>query len=104
MVYIWLGLILILDIVATLLARSYAHGGNYIFLLISCVIYGLAMWPFGELMKSMPMSIANILWIVFSVIGLTLIDIGIFKEQFTYFQIIGFLCIVIGLILINFNK
>lgn len=62
------------------------------------------MWPFGELMKQMPMSIANVLWIVFSIIALTAIDIAFFNEVFTVWQLIGFVVIIIGLVLVHFWK
>lgn len=96
--------ILVLDVSATLLARRWSDVGGWPLLLTSGVLLGLAVIPFGILMRYKSMGIANLLWIVMSVATVAALDAIIFRQRLTGIQIAGFSLALFGVALANMSR
>lgn len=99
--YLLIAAINTLDLAAIISAKLWSINKNPIFLIITVLGFAGAGFFFALSLKYEGMAIANILWIVLSVILVTFVGYFFFKETIGVLQFIGIALIMTGLVLIN---
>ncbi len=99
--YLLLLAIVILDVAGTLAAKRWADTNYLFFIILAFLSLGAATIPFGFLMRFKTMAVSNVLWIVTSIGVVAAFDYLVFKQQLTFWQVIGFIVIAVGLALVN---
>lgn len=104
---IFLVIVILLEFLAQYFISKSISNSNISFIVISILLYGLiALFYTLSLKNYNNVGIANGIWNVISTLGVSLI-IGYFflNEKFTILQIIGFILIAIGgILIIPFNN
>ena len=99
--YVFLTTIIVLEFIAQYFLSKSIIDSNNIYLLIGMFSYMLIAYLYYLLLlKLNKIGIANALWNVFSNIGIALIGYLFLSEKFTIKEVIGFIIIFIGSILL----
>ncbi len=92
-------IVLIMDVVSALTARSAFESGSTILLIFSMLSLSIAGYFFIQLMKDGVGIILNVTWVALGTINVTVAGYLAFGETISFFQGIGMAVIVSGLIL-----
>ena len=99
--YILLTIIIVLEFIAQYLLSKSIIDSNNIYLFIGMFSYMLIAYLYYLLLlKSNKISTANALWNIFSTIGIALVGYLFLSEKFTLKELIAFIIIFIGSILL----
>ncbi|MFH1533684.1 MAG: SMR family transporter [Nitrospirota bacterium] len=99
--FLHIAIIAVLDIAASITAKYYSITKHPLLLVATFIILGSAGVVFAKSLKYEGVAIANVLWIVVSIIGVTLIGYLYFKESITGIQMAGIVVITLGLVMVN---
>jgi len=67
------------------------------------VIFGYlaAFWLMSLVLKTLPVSVVYAIWSGLGIVGITFIGILVFHETFGWWHLIGTICIVLGVTILN---
>lgn len=106
MVYIWLTIAIFSELIATSLLKINAQLTKVAPLLIIGIIifYTLSFFSLGKTMTTLPTGVTYAIWSGVGIVILTLIDILIYRINFSWQSYLAILLIIIGVIMLNLNK
>ena len=96
----WLILLLagIFEIVWAI-AMKYSNGFSVLIpSIITAITYILSAVFLALALKYLPLGMAYVMWVVFGIIGTTILGVLLFSEKLTVLQIISIILIIIGVI------
>ena len=98
--------ILFVAVIAEIIATSalkMSHGFTKLYpTLVVIGGYGLAFWLMGISLKTLPVSILYSLWCGLGILGIALIGVYYFHEEFTLWHFIGTFLIIAGILVLCF--
>ena len=96
-----IGIIAVLDVVASVLLRIWAGNDRPLLLVLGVAGFSLAGLAFAFSMKFQGLAVANVIWIGASIILVTLMSIFAFHEHLSSRQIAGMALVIAGLCLVG---
>lgn len=100
----YLALITLFDVIGIFAAKFWIMNKNPWLLFLTVLGFGAAGYFYAHSLNFEGMAIANIMWISFSVIIVTLVGYFGFKEEISLIQGLGILLLIVGLVLINWKS
>ena len=98
---IYISIIAVLDLAASICAKMYAIKGSSIYMLGTIFFLGAAGFFFAKSLKFGGLAMVNITWIVLSVVIVSVASYFFFHESLSRIQILGIFISLIGMILVN---
>lgn len=102
--YIYVSLIAIFDLMGSMLAKMWAMKENPLYLIGTIFCFGIAGFFFAKSLKFEGLAVANIIWIVLSIVIVSIASYFFFHENLSRVQILGILTVLIGVVLVNLKS
>ena len=99
--YIYISLIAIFDLAASMFAKLWAIKDNSIYLFLTVMCFWIAGYFFAKSLKFESLAVTNIIWIVLSIVIVSIVSYFVFNEKLSLIQIIWIFVVLFGMILIN---
>ncbi|MGI5825151.1 MAG: DMT family transporter [Bacillota bacterium] len=101
MPYLLLAVAIALELVGTSFLKMSA-GFTKLWPTLGCIIaYVICFYSFSRALLNINLSIAYATWSAVGIIAATLLSVFIFKEQITFWGVIGIIVVIIGVLMIN---
>ncbi len=89
------------DLLAVLSAKYYSLNKNVWLLIASSMLFAITALFFARSLQYENLAIVNVFWTSISVVLITIFGVFLFKEHITILQFVGIVFTVLGLILIE---
>lgn len=99
--YFFIAATTIFDVIGIISAKLWHINKNPLFIVSTCLFFGLAGYMFARSVRFESIGIANAIWGGLSAILIVASGYILFKENIAPIQIFGIAAIVIGLVLVN---
>ena len=98
---IYISLIAIFDLSGSMFGKMWALKDNPLYLFLTVICFWLAGFFFAKSLKFKDLAITNIIWIVLSIVIVSIVSYFVFQEKLSYIQIIGIFVVLVGMVLVN---
>ncbi|MDI2091748.1 DMT family transporter [Commensalibacter oyaizuii] len=104
MSYLYLTIAIGVEILATSSLKASNGFSNFFFTFLSLIGYGVSFYCLSIALRTIPVGIAYAVWSGVGTVGICLLAWFIYKQNLSVISILGILCIVIGVIIVNFGN
>lgn len=104
MPYLYLIMAICIEIIATSSLKASNGFTNLGFTIVSLIGYAISFYSLSIALRIIPVGIAYAIWSGVGTVGICMIGWLIYQQKLTMISIMGILCIIIGVLIINLGQ